>query len=162
MADAVVTTVFLLMGVAFVVAVLVWFWVGERYRMPPEELGPVERAWVAREAGDLLSELAPEAILLAEKERAVEAALREGRGDSASGAFARWRSGEPGLRGFWNGFGRVSALVEEDPALAVRELPALRVLLDEALQACDEVLGMLGRVGEMVEPEERGEGRGGA
>lgn len=160
MADAIVTTVFLLVGVAFVVAVLVWFWAGERYRMPPEEFGPVERAWIAREAGDLLSELAPGAILLAEKERAVKAVLREGR-DSASGAFARWRSREPGWRGFWDGFARVSALVEEDPAMAARELPVLRVLLDEALQACDEVLGMLGRVGEMMEPQERGEGRGG-
>ncbi len=160
MADAVVTTVFLLIGVAFVVAVLGWFWVGERYRLPPEELGPVERAWVAREAGDLLAELAPEAILLVERERAVEAALHDGR-EGASGAFARWRSGEAGLRGFWEGFARVSVLVEEDPAMAVRELPALRVLLEEALEACDEVLGMLGGVGEMVEPIERGEGRGG-
>ena len=44
MSDAVVTTVLLLIGVAFVVLVLGWFWVGERYRLPPEELGPVERA----------------------------------------------------------------------------------------------------------------------
>ncbi len=160
MADAVVTTVFLLVGVAFVVSVLGWFWVGERYRLPPEELGPVERAWVAREAGDLLAELAPEAILLVERERAVEAALRDERG-GAVGAFTRWRLGEAELRGFWEGFVRVSVLVEEDPALAVRELPALRVLLEEALEACDEVLGMLGGVGEMVEPVERGEGRGG-
>ena len=159
MSDAVVTTVLLLIGVAFVVLVLGWFWVGERYRLPPEELGPVERAWVAREAGELLAELPPEAILLAEKERAVEASL-EGR-DGALVAFARWRSGAADLRGFWDGFARVSALVEEDPVTAVRELPGLRVLLEEALEACDEVLGMLGGVGEMVDPVERGEGRGG-
>jgi hypothetical protein len=91
-----------------------------------------------------------------EKERAVEAALL-GKGAGASGALVRWRSGEAGLRAFWDGFARVSVLVEEDPALAVRELPALRVLLEEALEACDEVLGMLG----VVEPVERGEGRGG-
>ena len=107
----------------------------------------------------MLAELAPEAILLAEKERAVEASL-EGR-DGALVAFARWRSGAAGLRGFWDGFARVSALVEEDPVTAVRELPGLRVLLEEALEACDEVLGMLGGVGEMVDPVERGEGRGG-
>ena len=160
MSDAVVTTVLLLVGVAFVVLVLGWFWVRERYRRPPEELGPVERAWVAREAGELLAELAPEAILLAEKERAVEASLGEGR-DGALDAFARWRSGAAGLRSFWDGFARVSALVEEDPVTAVRELPGLRVLLEEALEACDEVLGMLGGVGEMVDPVERGEGRGG-
>lgn len=160
MADAVVTTMFLLIGVVFVASVLGWLWLGERYRLPSEDLGPVERAWVAREAGDLLAELAPEAILLVEKERAVEAALRD---ESAGtlGAVARWRLGEVGLRGFWEGFVRASVLVEEDPGRAVRELPALRVLLEEGLEACDEVLGMLGGAGEMVEPVERGEGRGG-
>ncbi len=154
------TTVLLLIGAVFVVSVLGWFWVGERYRLPSEELGPAEQAWVAREAGDLLAELAPEAIVLVEKERAVEVALRDG-GDGASGAFERWRLGEASLRGFWDGFARVSVLVEEDPALAVRELPALRVLLEDAQEACDEVLGMLGGVGEMVDPVERGEGCGG-
>jgi len=158
--EAVVTTVFLLVGVVFVVSVLGWFWVGERYRLPSEELGPAERAWVAREAGDLLAELAPEAILLVGKERAVEAALRDER-DGALGAAARRRMGEAGLRGFWEEFVRASVLVEEDPARAVRELPALRVLLEEGLEACDEVLGMLGVAGQMVEPVERGEGRGG-
>jgi hypothetical protein len=33
--------------------------------------------------------------------------------------------------------------------------------LEKALEACDEVLGMLERAEEMVEPAERGEGRGG-
>jgi hypothetical protein len=155
-ADAVVTTVFLLIGAVFVAVVLGWFWVGERYRLPSEELGPAEQAWVAREAGDLLAELAPEVILLVEKERAVEAALL-GKRAGASEALVRWRSGEAGLRRLWDGFARVSVLVEEDPALAIRELPALRGLLEEARQACDEVLGMLG----VVEPVERGEGRGG-
>ena len=160
MADAVLTTVLLLIGAVFVVSVLGWFWVGERYRLPSEELGPVERAWVAREAGDLLAELAPEVIVLVEKERVVEAALRDG-GNGALGAFERWRLEEESLRGFWEGFARVSVLLEEDPAMAVRELPALRVLLEEALEACDEVLGMLGGAGEMVEPVEKGEDRGG-
>ncbi len=143
MVDAVVTTVFLLIGVAFVVAVLGWFWAGERYRLPSEELGPAERAWVAREAGDLLAELAPEAILLVEKERAVEAVLREER-DVGLAAVARRRLEESGLRGFWERFVRASVLVEEDPAGVVRQLPALRVLLERGLEACDEVLGMLG------------------
>jgi hypothetical protein len=159
-ADAVVTTVFLLIGVAFVVAVLGWFWAGERYRLASEGLGPAERAWVAREAGDLLAEFAPEAILLVERERAVEAALRDER-DAALAAFAWRRLEEAGLREFWEGFVRVSVLVEEDPAGAVRELPALRVLLEGGLEVCDELLGMLGGTGEIVEPVERSEGRGG-
>jgi len=159
-ADAVLTTVFLLIGVAFVVAVLGWFWVGERYRMASEGLGPAERTWVAREAEELLAGLAPEAILLVEKERAVEAALR-GEGDAALAAFARRRLGEAELRGFWEGFVRASMLVEEDPVRAVRELPALRVLLEGGLEVCDGLLGMLGGAGEMAEPVERGEGRGG-
>lgn len=160
MVDAVVTMVFLLVGVVFAVAVLGWFWVGGRYRLPSGEFGPAELAWVAREAGDLLSELAPEAILLAEKERAVEAALRDER-DGALEAVARWRLEEAGLRGVREAFSRVSVLVEEDPARAVRELPALRVLLENGLEACDEVLGMLGVAGKMVESVERGEGREG-
>ena len=46
------------------------FWIGKRYRLTLEELGRVERAWVAREAEDVL----------VGKERAVEeAALRDGR-----------------------------------------------------------------------------------
>ncbi len=160
MADAVVTTVFLMIGAVFVVLVLGWFWVGERYRLPSQDLGPAERAWVTREAAGLLAELAPDVMLLVEKERTVEAALRDER-IGASGAFALWRSGEAELRGFWEGFARASVLVEEDPARAVRELPALRGLLEKALEACDGVLGMLEGAEEMVEPAERGEDRGG-
>jgi hypothetical protein len=99
-ADAVVTTVFLLFSAVFVALVLGWFWVGERYRLPSQDLGPAERAWVAREAADLLAELAPDVMLLVEKERAVEGALRDKRA-SASEAFARWRAGELGPRDFW-------------------------------------------------------------
>ena len=142
-------------GAAFAVLVLGWFWFGGWHRLPAEELCPARRAWVAREAGELLAELAPQAVLLAEKERAVEAALRESEG--AAGALARRRLEGVDLRGVWGGFVRASALVDEDPAGAVRELPALRSLLEEGIGACDEVLGMLGAVPETVE---RGEDRG--
>ena len=160
MADGVVTTVFLLIGAVFVALVLRWFWVGERYRLPSQDLGPAERAWVAQEAADQLAELAPDVMLLVEKERAVETVLRDETA-GALGAFARWRAGEAELRGFWEGFARVSVLVEEDPARTVRESPALRGLLEKALEACDGVLGMLEGAEEMVEPAERGEARGG-
>jgi hypothetical protein len=50
-----VTILILLGGVSFIVFVLVWFSVGERYRMPADDLGPAEREWVAREAADLLA-----------------------------------------------------------------------------------------------------------
>lgn len=156
MVEAVLTTVLLLVAVVFVSCVLGWFWVGERYRMPSEELGPAERAWVAREAGELLVELAPDAILLAERERAVALALR-GEEGGALGVAVRRRLEEAGLRRFWEAFSRASVLVEEDPARAVRELPALRSLLEEGLEACEEVRGMLGGMGESIE---RGEGRG--
>ena len=155
MAEAVVTTVLLVVGVAFVVLVFGWFWFGGWYRMPAEEHCPAERAWFAREAGDLLAELAPQAVLLVEKERSVGAALRES--DGAAGAVARRRLEGVDLRGVWGRFVRASVLVDEDPAGAVRELPALRSLLEESIEACDEVLGMLGAVAESVE---RGEDRG--
>lgn len=155
MAGAVVATVFMLVGAVFAVVVLGWFLVGGWYRLPAEDLGPAERAWVAREAADLLAELAPQAILLVEKERAVEAALRGGEG-AAAGAAARRRLERADLPGFWGRFVRTSVLVDEDPARALGELPALRSLLEGGLRACDEVLGMLG-----VEPVERGEDRGG-
>ena len=159
MAEAVVATVLLLVGAVFVVSVLGWFWVGGRYRSPDEGLGPAERAWVAREAGDLLAELAPRAILLVEKERAVEAALREG--DPEGGAAARRRLERADLCDFWGRFVRASVLVDEDPAVAVRELPALGSLLEESLRACDEVLGMLGALPGTAERVERGGDRGG-
>ncbi|MDP9410539.1 MAG: hypothetical protein M3R38_08770 [Actinomycetota bacterium] len=160
MTETVMATVVLMIGAVFVVSVLGWFWVGGGYRQPPEGLGPAERAWVAGEVGDLLAELAPEAILLAERERLVEAALLDER-DGALVIVARRRLAEAGLRGFWEGFVRASVLVEEDPALALRELRALRIVVKEALDVCEEVLGMLGVVEEMVKPVERGEGRGG-
>src|SRR3712207_5167572 len=117
--EAVLTTVLLLVAVGFVLGVLGWLWVGDRYRMPAEALGPAERAWLAREAAGLLAELAPDAILLAERERAVGVALRGVEGD-ALGRAARRRLGEASSRGFWEAFTRVWVLVEEDPALAVR------------------------------------------
>jgi hypothetical protein len=151
--EAILTTVLLLVAVLFLLGALGWYWVGGWYRMPAEEFGPAERAWLAREAGELLNELAPDVVLLAERERAVEVALR-GEG-GALGLAARRRFGESGLRRFWESFSRASVLVEEDPARALKELPALRSLLEEGLEVCDEVLGMLGR-----ESVERGEGRG--
>ncbi|MGH3145982.1 MAG: hypothetical protein ACRDTR_09300, partial [Rubrobacter sp.] len=154
--EAVLTTVLLLIAVVFVLGVLGWFWVGEGYLLPPEELGPAERAWVAREAGELLAELAPRVILLAGREKAVEVALR-GEEGGVLGLAVRRRLEEADLLGFWVAFSLVSVVVEEDPARAVRELPALRARLEERLDACDEVLGMLGGVRESVE---RGEGRG--
>ena len=158
MVQAVVATVLLLLGVVFVALVLGWFLLGERYRLSAEGLGPAERAWVAREAGDLLAELAPQAIMLAEKERAVEAALQERGGEV--GAAARRRLEGADLCGFWDAFARSSVLVEEDPARAVGELPDLRSFLEGGLEACDEVLGMLGVAPETAEPVERGEDRG--
>lgn len=149
----------LLVVVVFVSCVLGWFWVGRRYGMPSEVLGPEERAWVSREAGELLAELAPGVALLAERERALAVFLR-GEEVGALGVKARRRLDQAGLRGVREVFARVSVLVDEDPARAVRELPALRALLEEGLEACDEVLGMLGGVLEMGDSVERGEGRG--
>jgi hypothetical protein len=137
-----VATLILLGGVLFIVFVLVWFYAGERYRSPVDDLGPAEREWVAKEAADLLVELASWAIVLAQTERTVEAALRD-REAGVRVAVCR-RLARAGLPEFWGEFLRASALVEEDPARAVRKLPALRSAMEESLEAYDEVIGMLG------------------
>jgi hypothetical protein len=137
-----VTTLILLTGVLFIVIVLVWFAVGERYRTLADDLGPAEREWVSREAADLLAELASRAISLAQMERVVEAELRD-REDSVRVSVRR-RLARAGSRESWSAFARGSALVEEDPVRAVRELPALRSAMEESLEAYHEVLVMLG------------------
>lgn len=135
------TILILLSGVLFIVFVLVWFSVGERYRIPAEDLGPAEREWVASEAADLLAEMASWALVLVRMERAVEAELR-GKGAGVRAAVRR-RLARANLREFWSEFARISGLVEEDPARVIRELPALWCVLEESQEAYDEVLGML-------------------
>ena len=154
------TVVVLLGGFVFVVLVLVRFGAGELYRMPVDDLGPAEREWVAREAAGLLAELAVWALVLVRMERVVEAVLRDQ--EPGVRVAVRRRLMRAGLPEFRGEFVRTSALVEEDPARAVRELPALRSALEESLQAYDEVLGMLGVADEMVLGTERGEDHGGA
>jgi hypothetical protein len=65
-----------------------------------------------------------------------------------------------GLRQFWREFVRRPALVEENPARAIRELPALRSVMEESLEAYDEVLGMLGVANGRASVTERGEDHG--
>jgi hypothetical protein len=153
-----VTILILWGGVSFIVFVLVWFSVGERYRMPADGLGPAEREWVAREAADLLAELASWAIVLVWMERLVEAELQDK--EAGIRVAVRRRLDGAGLREFWSEFARGSALVEEDPARAVRELPALRSVMEESLEAYDEVLEMLGVANGGASVVERGEDRG--
>lgn len=152
------TTLILLGGVSFIVFVLVWFSIGERYRTLADDLGPAEREWVAREAADLLAELASWALVLVRMERVVEAELRDR--EAGVRVAVRRRLAQAGLREFWSEFARGSALVEEDPARAVRELPALRSVMEESLEAYDEVLEMLGVANGGTSVVERGEESG--
>lgn len=154
------TVVILLGGVLLIVSILVWFGASGRYRMLADDLGPAEREWVAREAVDLLAELASRALVLVRMERIVEAVLRDR--EAGMRVAVRRCLMRAGLPEFWGEFVRTSALVEEDPARAVREMPALRSALEESLQAYDEVLGMLGVADESVLVVERGEDHGGA
>ena len=138
-------TVVILLGVMFV---LVRFGAGEWYRTPADDLGSAERAWVLKEAVDLLAELASWALVLVQTERVVEAVLRDR--EACVCAALRRRFARACSREFWGEFVRASALLEKNPVLAVRELPALRSDLEESLQAYDEVLGTLGAAGETV------------
>ena len=135
------TTLILLGGALFIIFVLVWFSVGERYRMPADDLGPAEREWLTKEAADLLAELASWAFELARMERAVEAELRDA--EAGVRVAVRRRLARADLRRFWGEFAWRSGLVEEDPARAIRELPALQCVLEESLGAYDEALEML-------------------
>ena len=152
------TILILLSGVLFIVFVLVWFSVGERYRIPADDPGPAEREWLAREAADLLAELASWTLVVARAEWVVEAELR---GKEAGMRVAvRRRLARAGLREFWSEFARGSTLVEENQARAVRELPALRSVLEDSLEAYDEVLEMLGLANGRASVIERGEDHG--
>ena len=135
------TTLILLGGALFIIFVLVWFSAGEWYRMPADDLGPAEREWLTKEAADLLAEVASRALVLARMERAVEAELRDA--EAGVRVAVRRRLDRADLRRFWGEFVRRSGLVEEDPARAIRELPALEYVLEESLGAYDEVLEML-------------------
>jgi hypothetical protein len=153
-----VTVVILLGGFVFVVFVLVWFAVGERYRTLADDLGRAEREWVGREAADLLAELASWAIVLVQTERVVEAMLRDQ--EVGVRVAVHRRLAQADVRRFWSEFARGSALVEEDLARAVRELPALRSVMEESLETYDEVLEMLGVANGRASVIERGEDRG--
>jgi hypothetical protein len=113
---------------------------------------------VAREAADLLAELASWAIVLVRMERVVEAELRDK--EASVRVAVRRRLDGAGSREFWTEFARGSALVDEDPAQAVRELPALRSVMEESLEAYEEVLGMLGVANGRASVVERDEDRG--
>ena len=93
------TVVILFGGFVFVVFVLVRFGASERYWTPVEDLGPAEREWLAREAADLLAELASWAIVVVWTEREVEAMLRDQ--EVGVRVAVHRRLAQAGLRDFW-------------------------------------------------------------
>lgn len=129
-------TVLLVAATVVVVWVLGAFLFGERYLKPEEVLGRAEFEELRRRAEARMSVLAPGAILLSEKERA------------AGSAAERVVEAEE----FWRRFGGASALVEEDPAAALRELRGLPALLERALAEADGKTGC-GSVREAEEDE---------
>ena len=157
---AALTGVILLGGFVLVVFVQVRFGAGEWYRTPADDLGPAERAWVAKEAADLLAELASCALVLAQKEELVEALLRDR--EAGVRIAVRRRLAKAGSREFRSEFAWASALVEENPAWVVRELPALRAALENSLEAYDEVLETLGVADGRGSVVERGKDHGNA
>lgn len=102
-------------GTVVVVLVLGAFLFGERSAGPARSLSREEFEELRRRAEARISALAPGAILLSEKERAV---AKEPSFEAAE---------------FWRRFGGVSGLVDEDPAAALHELRNLPVLLEQAL-----------------------------
>lgn len=106
-------------GAVAVVFILGLFLTGERYRRPPWLVSPVEFERFKREAEAGISDLAPRAMLLAEKERALGHVWDE---------RSRRASGE-----FWRRFAVASASIEEDPLAALEELRALPALAERAI-----------------------------
>ncbi len=82
----------------------------------------VEHEYLRRVAEGRISALCPGAIRLAGKERA--------NGGASCGGSAPARE-------FWRRFAAASALVEEDPVAALRELRGLPDLLEEALRGAE-------------------------
>ena len=137
-----ITTALILGGVVFVALALRGFVVGERYRSPRADLGPVEREWAVREVEEALAELAPRVLALGEGERAVELALRDGGADEAR-VTVRDRLGRADLGGFWDDFARVSALAGEEPIRALSELRRVGARLDGCLEEVEEIARVL-------------------
>lgn len=114
--------VLLVVGMVIVIFVL-WIFVFRGGYADVEEFpDSVEHAHLRRVAEARVSALCPGAIQLAETERVYGEALC---GDS-----------EP-AREFWRRFAAASALVEEDPVEALRELRGLPDLLEEALRGVE-------------------------
>lgn len=120
-----VVTVLLAVGISIVVAALwVFLWRGG-YAGLEEFPDSVEHEHLRRVAESRVAGLCPGAIRLAERERA-DGAAHEDSGPA---------------REFWRRFAAASALVEEDPVAALRELRGLPDLLDEALPGAEREAG---------------------
>lgn len=120
-----------------VVMVLGVFVRGARYREDGPEYSPVEVEWLREKAEGRISAIAPGVMVLAEKERAVTRSLERGGVDEAVRDGVEELLVEAAAEDFWGRFVAASALVEEEPAEALRELDRLPGLLETTIARLD-------------------------
>lgn len=121
-------------GTAFVVLLLIYVYKEERYRRPPRPEKGVEFV-VARRAVEVrIAVLAPEVMLLAEKERFVAERLEKGTLSEEARRVVERLLREAASGGFWEGFAGALALADSDPVKAHGELRCLSPVVETALE----------------------------
>jgi hypothetical protein len=126
-----------LAGIVGIVLTLIFFVNGEGYEGLPYTLTPVESEVARREVERRLSDLAPRTIMLAERQRGVEAALTEGSPD-AKRLRAERLSLEAPTAEVWRSYTNASVLAGEEPLAALEELSGTERTVEAALSKLEE------------------------
>lgn len=127
-------------GTILVILMLALFANGKRYLRSPRPDQGVGFAQDKLAAEEKLSSLAPRVLEAANKEKAVTASLRsEAPLDHESRQSVSKLLREADVSGLWRGFGTASALIEDDPGMALDNLETLssrtQAVLDRLAEA---------------------------
>ena len=135
---SVVAVGFFLVGIVGVVFALIFFVNGGAYRGRSGPLTPTESEAARREVGRRLSDLAPRTMLLAKRLRTVDEALMEGSLEDGRRARVERLSREAPAAGVWRRYSTASALAEEQPLVALKELREVEWMVETALSKLEE------------------------
>lgn len=128
-------------GTTAVLLFVIFFLRSERYGRPEEPERDAESYRARRAAEEVVASLAPETLLLAEREKDVARALGNAGGEERREAERLLR--EADAAGFWRRFAGALALIEDDPHKALDELRPLPSLVGTALEKLEEVAEVL-------------------
>lgn len=121
-------------GTAFVVLLLLYLYKEERYRRPPKPDKGVEFVAARRAVEVRIAALAPEVMLLAEKERFVAECLEKGALNEEARRTVERLLREAASGGFWERFAGALALADLDPMRAHGEFRRLSPVVETALE----------------------------